>query len=80
MEILIKKECFYISSKGNVSGFRNIVVKDWWSIYGNVLRYAFLFLALFGGCILVVNVIITKMIRWQLKANENLKEAEYAFC
>ena len=58
-----------------VSGFRIIVVKDWWSIYGNVLQYAFLFLALFGGCILAVNVVINKMIQWQSKANDNLKEA-----
>ncbi|MCH5344383.1 MAG: response regulator [Acetatifactor sp.] len=59
----------------NVSGFRIIVVKDWWSIYGNVLQYAVLFLGLFGGCILAVNVVINRMIRWQSKANDNLKEA-----
>ena len=59
----------------NVSGFRIIVVKDWWSIYGNVLQYAVLFLGLFGGCILAVNVVINKMIQWQSKANDNLKEA-----
>ncbi|MCH5256507.1 MAG: response regulator [Lachnospiraceae bacterium] len=61
-----------------VSGFRIIVVKDWWSIYGNVLQYAILFLGLFGGCILAVNVVITRMIRWQSKANDNLKETAEA--
>ena len=60
----------------HVSNFRIIVVKDWWSIYGNVLQYAVLFLGLFGGCILAVNVVINKMIQWQSKANDNLKEAE----
>ena len=59
----------------NVSGFRIIVVKDWWSIYGNVLQYTVLFLALFGGCILAVNIVINRMIQWQSKANDNLKEA-----
>ena len=59
----------------NVSGFRIIVVKDWWSIYGNVLQYAVLFLGLFGGCILAINVVINRMIQWQSKANDNLKEA-----
>ncbi|MCH5272602.1 MAG: response regulator [Lachnospiraceae bacterium] len=58
-----------------VSGFRIIVVKDWWNIYGNVLQYAALFLGLFGGCILAVNVVINKMIQWQSRANDNLKEA-----
>ena len=59
----------------HVSDFRIVVVKDWWSIYGNVLQYAVLFLGLFGGCILAVNVVINKMIQWQSKANDNLKEA-----
>ncbi len=56
------------------SGFRIIVVKNWWSIYGNVLEYALLFLILFGMCIFAVNVVMKKMIRWQWTANENLKK------
>ena len=60
------------------SGFRIILVKDWWSIYGNVLQYTVLFLILFGGCILAINIIINKMIQWQTRANENLKEAAAA--
>ena len=63
------------SMEESVSGFRIIVVKSWWSIYGNVIQYAVLFLGLFGGCILAVNVVITRMIKWQTKANDNLKEA-----
>ena len=63
------------SMNENVSGFRIVVVKDWWSIYGNVIQYAVLFLMLFGGCILAVNVVTNKMIQWQSKANDNLKEA-----
>ena len=47
-----------------VSDFRIIVVKDWWSIYGNVLKYTSLFLFLFGICILLINIIISKMIKW----------------
>ena len=59
----------------SVSGFRIIVAKSWWSIYGNVLEYAVLFLVLFGGCILAVNVVINRMIRWQTRANDRLKKA-----
>ena len=66
------------SMEESVSGFRIIVVKSWWSIYGNVLQYAILFLALFGACILAVNVVMNKMIQWQTKANESLKEAAEA--
>ena len=57
-----------------VSGFRIIVVKSWWSVYGNVIQYAILFLGLFGICILAINVVINRMIKWQTKANDNLKE------
>ncbi|MCH5268722.1 MAG: response regulator [Lachnospiraceae bacterium] len=67
------KVCASMDEK--VSGFRIVVVKDWWSIYGNVLQYAVLFLILFGVCIIAVNVIINKMIKWQAKANDSLKEA-----
>ena len=62
------------SIEENASGFRVIVVKNWGSIYGNVLEYMLLFIALFGICIFAVNVVMHKMIRWQRKANENLKE------
>ncbi len=62
------------SMEENDSGFRIIVVKDWWSIYGNVLEYMVLFVGLFGICIIGVNMVIHKMIRWQWKTNENLKE------
>lgn len=58
-----------------VSGFRIIVVKEWWSIYGNVIDYSILFVGLFGVCILAVNVVINRMIKWQTRANDSLKEA-----
>lgn len=56
------------------AGFRIIVVKSWWSIYGNVLEYMLLFLAVFGVCIFAVNTVMHRMIRWQQKANEDLRE------
>ena len=62
------------SMEENDSGFRIIVVKDWWSIYGNVLEYMLLFLAVFGVCIFAVNAVMQRMIRWQQKANDDLKE------
>ena len=57
------------------SGFRIIIVRDWWEIYGGAIQYTILFLLLLGGCILAVNGIISKMIRWQRNANEKLRKA-----
>ena len=53
-----------------ISGFRIIIVRDWWEIYGEALQYTTLFLMLFGGCIVIVNWVISKMIHWQRNANE----------
>ena len=57
-----------------VSGFRIIIVRDWWEIYGGAIKYTILFLALFGGCILAVNWVISRMIHWQRNINEELKK------
>ena len=60
------------------SGFRVIMVRDWWEIYGSAIQYTTLFLLLLGGCILVVNWAISRMIYWQRNANEELKKAANA--
>ena len=62
------------SLEETASGFRIIVLKNWWSIYGNVLEYILLFLGLFGICILGMNIVMHKMIYWQQQTNDNLKE------
>ncbi|MCH5257811.1 MAG: response regulator [Lachnospiraceae bacterium] len=59
----------------DVSGFRIIMVRDWDEVYGGAIRYAILFLVFLGGCILVVNWVISRMIYWQRNANEELKKA-----
>ena len=63
------------SMKESSSGFRLIVVKNWWSIYANIFQYGALFLLLFGGCVALINRVIHKMIRWQERANEELKQS-----
>ncbi|MCH5345453.1 MAG: cache domain-containing protein, partial [Acetatifactor sp.] len=63
-----------LSMDEEVSGFRIIIVRDWWEIYGSAIQYTLLFLALFGGCILAVNWVISRMIHWQRNVNEELKE------
>ncbi|MCH5255044.1 MAG: response regulator [Lachnospiraceae bacterium] len=58
-----------------VSGFRIIMVRDWWEIYGTAIEYTILFLMLLGGCILIVNRVLSRMIYWQKITNEELKRA-----
>ena len=67
------KVCAAMDEKN--SGFRVIIVRDWWEIYGSAIQYTILFLMLLGGCILVVNWVISKMIRWQRSVNDKLKQA-----
>ncbi len=57
------------------SGFNVVVLKKAWSIYGDVVIYSLLYLVLFGICIISVNTLIVKMIRWQTEANQNLADA-----
>ncbi len=62
------------SLEEDASGFRLFVVKNWWSIYGNVLEHTVLFFVLFGVCILGINLVMNRMIQWQQKANDDLRE------
>ena len=64
-----------LTMEEEVSGYRIIMVRDWWEIYGSAIQYTILFLVLLGGCILIVNWGISKMIHWQRNANEELKKA-----
>ncbi len=67
------RECIIV--RDSVSDFNIVVVKNFWSIYGDVFRYAALYVVLFSICILGVVIVINKMIRWQKAANENLSRA-----
>ena len=62
----------------DVSGDRVIMVRDWWEIYGGAIQYTILFLVLLGGCILIVNRAISRMIFWQRNANEELRQTAEA--
>ncbi len=68
------RECIIVRDE-DVSDFNIVVVKNFWSIYGDVLSYATLYVVLFSICIFGVVVLINRMIRWQEEANENLSRA-----
>ena len=70
------KVCAAMDEK--VSGSRIIIVRDWWEIYGGVIQYVTLLLLLLGGCILVVDQVISRMIHWQRTTNEELRQTAEA--
>lgn len=67
------RECLII--KDTVSNFNIIVVKDIWSMYGDVLRYIIIYTGLFSICIIGVITLINKMILLQKEANDTLRHA-----
>ncbi len=68
--------CLVINDE--ISDFSIIVLKDIWKMYGGLLQYALLYLVLFSICIFAVNTLITRMMKRQIQANEDLKKAASA--
>ncbi len=64
-----------VSMEESLSNFKVIVVNDFWAIYGDMAKYAILFLVLFGICIGAVVVLMHKMVRWQRETDVQLKAA-----
>ncbi len=63
------------SMEESLSNFKVIVVNDFWMIYGDVAKYALLFLVLFGACIGAVVLLMNNMVRWQHETDVQLQEA-----
>ena len=63
------------SMEESLSNFKVIVVNDFWMIYGDVVKYAVLFLVLFGACIGAVVLLMNNMVRWQHETDVQLQEA-----
>lgn len=57
------------------SNFRIVVVKNWWTIYGNTIVYGVLFLILFGCCVGAVTYLMHRLMKWQADVNIRLQEA-----
>ncbi len=62
------------TEKSELSGFTVVVVQGWWSIYGNVLIMAMVFLIMLVASIIGVVTMINRFIKWQAEANEKLSE------
>ncbi len=61
-----------------MSDFSIIVLKDTWKMYSGLVQYAALYLVLFSICIMAVNIPVTRMIKRQMQANEDLRKAAAA--
>ncbi|MGN0167354.1 MAG: cache domain-containing protein [Acetatifactor sp.] len=64
-----------ISEHDDFSNFTIMVVKDWWSIYGEIFFYKSAFLLMFGFCIFAVRHLIRRLLVWQQAVNVRLKDA-----
>ena len=64
-----------LAKKNTTSQFTVVVANRWWNIYGNIILLWMLFLALPSICILIVNELIDRLLRWQESVNRQLKDA-----
>ena len=64
-----------LSKKNITSNFTVIVANNWWNIYGNIILMVALFVALVGVCVMIVNTLINRLLRWQDSVNSKLKVA-----
>ncbi len=63
------------ASYDEVSKFTVFVVSDIWIIYGRVLIYSLICIAVFLGCIIMVYRLLTSLINWQDATNKQMKDA-----
>jgi len=68
-----RKAC--VANKNADSQFTVIVVKNWWSIFGNIIIYCAIFVLMFGACVFAVYYLINQLMKWQEKVNKKLREA-----
>ena len=64
-----------LSKKNNASYFTVVVANSWWNIYGNNILLGIFFIVLLIICIVIVNVLISRVMRWQDVVNGQLKAA-----
>ena len=64
-----------LAKKNVTSKFTVVVANKWWNIYGNIILLWGVFLVLLSICIIFVNELIDRMLRWQESVNRQLKEA-----
>ena len=61
--------------KKNAEGGYNIVVADWWTMYGSSLLLGIILFLIFLLCIIIVDLFIDRLFDWQDSVNNQLKQA-----
>lgn len=69
----VPKAC--IAAHNSDSNFTVIVVKNWWSIYGDIVLFCSLFVVMFAACVYAVYYLISRLMDWQERVNDQLQEA-----
>ena len=64
-----------LAMKEDISGFNVFLVKDAVEIFTNSSISSIIYIAVFLTCIILVNIIMISITRWQTKVNKELKEA-----
>ena len=64
-----------LAKKNKTSNFTVVVANNWWEIYGNNVLLGIFFVILLVICILIVNVLINRLLKWQDSVNGQLKAA-----
>ena len=61
------------------TGFSMFIVTNWWVVYSESVIWILASMILFLACIIIINVMINRIVRWQSEVNRKLKaSAEYA--
>lgn len=68
-----RKAC--IAKKNADSQFTVIVIKNWWSIFGNIVIYCIIYITICGACVYAVYYLISNLMKWQENVNEQLRDA-----
>ncbi len=64
-----------LAKKNKTSNFTVVVANNWWNIYGNNILLGVFFMILLVICILIVNALINRLLKWQDSVNGQLKAA-----
>ena len=64
-----------LDKKNITSQFTVVVANSWWNIYGNIVLLGLMFVILLCICIMIVDTLIHRLLKWQAAVNRQLQDA-----
>ena len=64
-----------LSKKNTISGYTEIVVVGWWTIYGMNVLLGIILLLIYIFCIIMIDLFIDRLFNWQDSVNSQLEQA-----